>query len=128
MMGKNAIFTNITDLKADDVIDLYRKRNMIEHCFRIISMRDLMSPIYHWTPQKIKVHMFFSHLAYLFLALIYNRASNVSGTVSLSSVMDTLGQVRLQYIINSKDVRRKIDSGNKEAIRIAQELNLISVS
>lgn len=37
-------------------------------------MRDLMSPIYHWTPQKIKVHMFFSHIAYLFLALIYNRA------------------------------------------------------
>ena len=29
-------------------------------------------PLYHWTPQNIRVHMFFSLMAYLFLALIYN--------------------------------------------------------
>ena len=31
MIGKNAIFTNIMDMEPEDIIDLYRKRNMGEH-------------------------------------------------------------------------------------------------
>lgn len=89
-------------------------------------MQSLVSDI-PLDPQKIKVHMLFSHFAYLFLALIYNRVRNVSGSVLLLSVMNTLNQVRLQYIINGKEVKKKINSRNKEAIRIAQELKLISV-
>ncbi len=60
MMGKNAIFTSIMDMDAKNVIDLYRKRNRVEHCFRTINTVDMAFPIYHWTPQKIRVHMFFS--------------------------------------------------------------------
>ncbi len=50
MIGKNALFTNIYDMKPDELIDLYRKRNRVEYCFRTISMRDLISPIYHRAP------------------------------------------------------------------------------
>ena len=126
--GRSALFTNIEDMKPEDLIDLYRKRNRVEHCFRTISMRDLASPVYHWTPQKIRVHMLFSHLAYLFLALIYNRARKVGDRVSLSSVIDVIGQVRLQYIVRGKEVRKKLDSGDNEALRIAEKLDLISVA
>ncbi len=70
MLGWNALFTNITEMNAEDIIDLYGKRNRVEHCFRHINTMDIAFPLYHWTPQKIKVHMFVSLLAYLFLALI----------------------------------------------------------
>ena len=53
------LFTNIEDMKPEDLIDFYRKRDRVEHCFRTISMRDLASPVYHWTPQKIRVHILF---------------------------------------------------------------------
>ena len=79
--GKNALFADLEDMKPEDLIDLYRKRNRMEHCFRTISMRDLMSTAYHWTPQKIRVHMFFSYLAYMFLALIHNNARKIDATV-----------------------------------------------
>ncbi len=128
MMGKNALFTNIYDMKPEELIDLYRKRNRIEHCFRTISVRDLMSPIYHWTPHKIRVHMFFSHIAYLFLALIYNRVKKVDENVSLHSVLDTINEVRLQYIVTGRKVIKKLDSRNMEALNIAEKLDLISLS
>ena len=57
--GGSMLFTNIEDMKPEDLIDFYRKRNRVEHCFRTISMRDFASPVYHWTPQKIRVHMLF---------------------------------------------------------------------
>ncbi len=128
MLGKNALFTNIDDMDSEELIDLYRKRNRVEHCFRTISMKDLASPVYHWTPQKIRVHMFYSYLAYMFLALIYNRIKAISETVSLVSVQDLLGQVRIQYIISGKEVRKKLDSRNPETLIIADKLNLISVA
>ncbi|EQD36911.1 transposase-like protein, partial [mine drainage metagenome] len=93
MMGKNALFTNITDMEPEELIDLYAKRNRVEHCFRVISMRDLASTVYHWTPQKIRVHMFFSYLAYLFLALMYNRIRPIYPGISLTSVQDMLAKV-----------------------------------
>ena len=73
LLGINALFTDITDMGADDIIDLYRKRDRVEHCFRTINTMDIAFPIYHWTPQKIKVRMVMSQFAYFFLALIYNR-------------------------------------------------------
>ncbi|QRF76203.1 hypothetical protein Thermo_01720 [Thermoplasmatales archaeon] len=32
------------DMDAESIIDLYRKRNRMEHCFRTISMEDLAKP------------------------------------------------------------------------------------
>ncbi|EQD67992.1 transposase-like protein, partial [mine drainage metagenome] len=128
MMGKNALFTNINGVKAGDLIDLYAKRNRVEHCFRTISMRDLASPVYHWTPQKIKVHMLFSYLAYLFLALIHHKMKGIDESVSLISALDVLAKVRLQYLISGKKVKKKLDSKSTEALNIASEIDLISLA
>ena len=75
-------------MNADAIIDLYRKRNGVEHRFRTINTKDIAFPIYHWTPQKIKLHMFMSLLAYLFIAPIYNRMGSVDEHVSLVSARD----------------------------------------
>jgi len=53
-----------------DIIDIYRKRNRVEHCFRTINTMDIILPVYHWTPRKIRVHMFMSPIAYLSLSSI----------------------------------------------------------
>ena len=107
MLGKGALFTDIENVKSGDIIDLYRKRNRVEHCFRTISMRDLMSPEYHWTDQKIRVHMLFSHIAYLFLALIYNRISEIG---SLASTTEILKTIRITMLARGRSVRKVIKS------------------
>jgi len=123
MFGRNALFTNIESADAIELIDLYRKRNRVEHCFRAISSLDLASPIYHWTPQKIRVHMFFSLLSLLVLAVIYNAVKDVSG-VSLSSVLDTLRGIRMTFIVNGRNVVKRLDAKGDDEIRICERLGI----
>jgi len=107
MMGKNAPLTNMHDRSAGDIIEMYRKRNHAEHCFRIISMSDLEKPEYHWTPQKIKVQMFFSYLAYRVLALIHHEIREI---VSLQSTQNALKSIRLIVMSRGESVRNVVTS------------------
>ncbi len=111
-MGKEILFTNIMDMDAKEIIELYKKRGRIEQCFRTINVLDIASPIYHFTPEKIRVHMFFSLLAYLFLALLYNKLKEIEG-ISLVNVPEYLSNIRAIYIISGNVIKRKIDSKNK---------------
>ena len=54
--------------------------------------------------------MFLSYLACLFLTFIYNRARGMDASVSLQSVLGTISQVRLQYVITGMGVNKRLDS------------------
>ena len=54
MLGMNALFTSISDLDAEEIMELYRKRNRVEHCFRTINSMEIAFPIYHRTPPEYK--------------------------------------------------------------------------
>ena len=129
MMGKNAIFTNIMDKDAESVIDLYKKRNRVEHCFRTINAKGIAFPLYQWTPQKIKVHMFFSLIAYLFLALIYNYAHAIDNDISLVSTIDYLKDINVNYAIKGREIISKLEfkSNKSEVIGRAMELESIAI-
>ena len=120
MMGKNAIFTNITDLDAGSIIELYRKRNRVEHCFRTINTMGIAFPVYHWTPQKIRVHMFFSIMAYLFLALIRVIIKPVM-ELYLTTVMEVISTINTVYMTRGKSVSVRLSSG---AQRIMERFDL----
>jgi len=124
MMGKNAIFTNIMDMDSATIIDLYRKRNRVEHCFRTINTMNIAFPIYHWTPQKIRVHMFFSLMAYLFLSLVYNEIHRVDESVSLISTMEYMKDINLIYAANGKQVTEKIECKSHISDLIRRTMNL----
>ncbi|MCL4346004.1 MAG: transposase [Candidatus Thermoplasmatota archaeon] len=109
MMGKNAIFTNIMDMDSSEVIDLYKKRNRVEHCFRTINTMGIAFPVYHRTPQKIRVHMFMSLLAYLFLSLIYNEMHRTEKSVTLPSTIDIMKDIMVVYAAKGKKVNESLD-------------------
>ena len=109
MLGMNALFTSISDLSAEEIIELYRRRNRVEHCFRTINTMDIASPIYHRTPHKIRVHMFMSILAYLFLSLIYNEIHRARESVSLPSTVDIMKDVMVVYAARGKKVNERLD-------------------
>ena len=123
MMGKNAIFTNITDLDAGSIIELYRKRNRVEHCFRTINTMGIAFPVYHWTPQKIRVHMFFSIMAYLFLALIRVIIKPVM-ELYLTTVMEVISTINIVYMTRGKSVSVRLSSGDERAQRIMERFDL----
>lgn len=115
MMGKNAIFTNIMDMDAERILELYRNRNMVEHCFRTINVMNLAFPLYHWTEQKIRVHMFFSLMAYLFLALIYNEVHDHDDTVSLMSTVEYMKDIHVNYAMKGKTVITQLECKSPES-------------
>lgn len=125
MLGKTALFINISDLEAKDLIGLYIKWNRVEHCFRTISMHDLMAPEYHWTPQEIRVHMLFSHIAYLFLALIYNRISEIG---SLASTTDILNTIRITVLARGKVVREVVTSQDERGKKTIEIVGIGKIS
>ncbi|WP_393971092.1 transposase [Oxyplasma meridianum] len=127
MFGKNAIFTNISDMKGEEIIDLYRKRNRVEHCFRTINTMDIAFPLYHWTTQKISVHMFFSHIAYLFLALIYNEVREFQKDVSLKKTTEYLKDIKLNYAARGKRVVEKIECKSQVSETINGVMKLESI-
>ncbi len=98
---------------------------MVKHCFRTISVHDLMAPEYHWTPQKIGVLMLFSHIAYLFLALIYNRISEIT---SLPSTIDVLKTVRITFLMRNKEIRKVVTSQNEHSINAMKILGIENVN
>ena len=109
MMGKNAIFTNIMDMDSAEIIDLYKKRNRVEHCFRTINTMGIAFPIYHRTPQKIRVHMFMSLLSYLFLSLIYNEMHRTEESVTLPSTIHIMKDIMVVYAAKGKKVNESLD-------------------
>ena len=127
LLGRNALFTSITDMKAAGIMDLYRKRNRVEHCFRTINTLDLAFPVYHWTAQKIRVHMFFSLIAYLFLALIYNEIHAQNDGISLISTAGYMKDMNLNYAAKGKMVTSRLECKSPESEAIRKTLGLESM-
>ena len=80
-----------------------------EHCFRTINNMDMAFPLYHRTPQKIRVHMFMSLLAYIFLSLIYNEIHRAKESISLPSTVDIMKDIMVVYAANGKKVMGRLD-------------------
>ena len=124
--GKGALFTNMAEMKPEELMDLYRRRNRVEHCFRTISMRDLASPVYHWTPQKIKVHMLFSHMAYLFLALMRMKIKPVM-EVYLTTTLDILSTIKVVYVVRGKSMEKRLFSADERAREVMEKIDLLKI-
>ncbi|MFP3318322.1 MAG: transposase, partial [Thermoplasmata archaeon] len=69
------------------------------------------------------VHMFFSLLSFLFLALLYNKLKEIEG-ISLANVPDYLSNIRAIYIISGDKVKRKIEARDEISKKIIENLDL----
>ncbi len=127
IMRKNAKITNIMDTDAVSIIELYGKSNRVEHRFRTMNTRGIAFSIYHWTPRKIRVHMFFSLMAYLFLALIYNEIHSRDESVSLISMKDYFKDINLNYAANGKSVAWRIECKSDISELLVKTMNLESM-
>ena len=96
--------------------------------FHYTSVKELPYDVgYHWTPQKISVHMFFSLMAYLFLALIYNEIHSHNESVSLISTVGYLKDINLNYAIRGKSVTSKIECKSEISDLIGKTMDMQSM-
>jgi hypothetical protein len=84
---------------------------------------DIAFSVYHWTPQKIRVHMFFSLMAYLFLAPIRVIIKPVM-ELYLTTVMEVISTLNIVNMTRGKSVSVRSYSGDERAQRIMERFDL----
>jgi transposase len=96
LLGKTLLFTDLADWSDAELVRGYRSQAHIEQAFR--TMKDprhiALRPQYHWTDQKVAVHVFCCVLALMLVSLLQRELDRAGLRGSIPEILDELGRVR----------------------------------
>jgi len=98
--GKTILFTNNHEWRIAQIIRVYRGKAKIEDDFKRMKSPIMISlePVYHWTDQKIRVHVFCCVLALMLLLLLKRKLQSAGIKLSLEMMIEELSDVQLSVI------------------------------
>jgi hypothetical protein len=101
IFGKRILFTDRDDWPAAEVIAAYRSQADAEAGFRQLKDRHLVSfsPMFHWTEQKIRVHVIYCVLALAIAHLMRRRAAQAGVDLSVRELLHTLAGISETVLI-----------------------------
>jgi len=90
------LLVETTDLSSplEEIIKRYKELAEIERGWRALKSTLLLRPVYHWTEDRIKAHVFICVLALQIERLMRNRLK----TLSVSKALDRLRQIKVGEI------------------------------
>ena len=96
LLGKTLLFTDQADWSDADLVRAYRAQHHVESAFRQMKDSDCIAirPQYHWTDQKIAVHVFCCVLALMLCGLLQRELSRHGVSGSIPALLDALGGIR----------------------------------
>jgi transposase len=105
-LGKTLLLTSHKEWTDAQVIRAYRSQFVIEEIFQEMKDRRIGAwwPLHHWTDSKIQVHGLYCTIAVLLRALLWRRARQAGLRLSMSGLLEKLGQLR--QVINVFPPRR----------------------
>lgn len=95
VFGKRVLITDREDWSVAEVIVAYRSQWQVEHGFRQLKDPDhvAVAPMFHWTDQKIAVHLFTCVLALGVIRLMTREARRAGLHLSADQVLDELAGI-----------------------------------
>jgi transposase len=101
IFGKRILFTDRDDWPASEVIAAYRSQADAEAGFRQLKDRDVVSfsPMFHWTEQKIRVHVFYCVLALAIAHLMRRQAAHDGLHLSVRELLHILAGIQETVMI-----------------------------
>ncbi len=101
-LGKSLIFSNRNEWSILDIVKTYRVQNYVERQFKELNKRDRLSimPMYVWTNEMIRAHMFISVLALFLSNLLYLKITLAGITTSKDKcieVLEDIKEIHLNY-------------------------------
>ena len=101
VFGKRVLFTDRDTWSVVEVVAAYRSQSGVEADFR--QMKDPkvvgFSPMFHWTEQKIRVHVFYCVLALAVARLMAREAKNAGMAMSVRELLSCLGGIEETVMI-----------------------------
>jgi transposase len=90
--GKSILFTDRQDMDAPAIADTYHAQYKIEDAFKQMKDPHHVSfwPVYHWTDQKIRVHVFYCVLALTLSSLLSRRIERAGLNLSPEEAYEQL--------------------------------------
>lgn len=129
IFGKKLICTNKTDLTTTEILSIYSDQECIENMFKSSKKNDHFSvrPQYHWTDQKIIVHVMLCMFAITIAEVMRRIFNDKDISYTKEGLIDKLATIRDGWIIkDTKQVKRTIESSTDEQqamIDIIQSIN-----
>lgn len=95
-LGKTALFTDRNDFSNEQIVTTYRSAWHIEATFRQMKNTDHLTvkPIFHWTDEKIRVHLFTCVLATRLCSLLQKELASHDIHTSINKMLDDMASIR----------------------------------
>jgi transposase len=115
-LGKTLLITGHKEWSDAQVIRAYRSQFVIEEIFHEMKDRHIGAwwPLHHWTDSKIQVHGLYCTIAVLLRALLWRRARQAGLRLSMSGLLENLGQIR--QVINVYPTKRASKPGAEQVV------------
>lgn len=111
-LGYRILMTDRHEWTDKEIIAAYHGQSKVEYAFKNLEnpYHGSARPQFHWTDQKIRVHVFTCVLGFLFESLIYRRAQKKGyGQTNYDNLFDRLERIRLAALIENRAKRRQMD-------------------
>jgi transposase len=111
--GKKLLVTDRSDWTTVEIMDAYREQDSIEKIFRDSKDSDHFSltPMYHWTDQKIRVHVFICLLSLTLATLVHREVCSHGLDISKDRMLDELGKIRQAWVAYPTSPGKKTKTG-----------------
>jgi transposase len=95
LFGKRVLFTDHDDWALAEVVAAYRSQHHVESDFRQMKDRTVVSfnPMFHWSDDKIRVHVFYCVLALAVARLMRREAARAGVEMSVRELLGELGEI-----------------------------------
>jgi len=120
-LGKSFFLSNHPDMAPLDIVWLYRQQFTVERAFKYIKSPHLLSvrPMYHWTDESIRGHLFICVLGLLLLTLLTRKVQQKFKQMSIWNIIEFLSEIELaiiKYKGTKKSIKKLVDLSKEAAI------------
>jgi len=130
--GRKVLFTTREEWSDSEIIEAYYGLGRIENIFKHLKNPFHFSviPEFHWTDQKIKVHMFYCLIGLILTGLLYKKVKEKGIDISPTKLLDKLENIREVLIIEDTGgkgrprVRREMEEMDKETKKLFEAINI----
>ena len=132
-LGKNVLFTDRKDFTNEEIVFAYRSAWHVESAFKQMKNPKHLTvrPIFHWTDEKIRVHIFICVLAYRLCSLLAKELSEKGVMISINRLMEEMTDIkRIHTFFGDINKPEKVESftlGSEVAQQIEQLYKLKEV-
>lgn len=107
VFGKRILMTDQHKWSDEEIVRAYNGQSKVEKQFRQAKDPDHLAvrPQYHWTDQKIRVHVSICLIALMLAQLIQRTVHNSGFERSVPRILDELATVRLAMVLSSSGKR-----------------------